>query len=431
MNFDPSYRSLDIPVAEVFEPLLQPCRYKGAKGGRAGAKSHFVAEHLIEEAATQHIRCACLRETQLSIKDSVKQLLEDKIAKFELSDLFHVTEQEISCPSTDSLFVFRGLKKVTAAAIKSMEGFNRAWYEEAQSLSQRSLDIAIYTFRVPGTEQLFTWNPYLITDPVDVMFKENDGDPDFVCVEANWYDNPWLPDDIYRDMARDRKRDYDKYLHIWEGQYLRNSEARVFQNWRVLPFHSPDRAFFNHGADWGFSIDPTVLIRNFFGDFHNGIAVPNPRGSTLFIDHEAYQVGVEIDHTPRFFDQLVKIDGKPDLRYSGVARAYPIIADSSNPQAISYLRRNNYPKIRASVKGAGSIKEGVKFLQNYDIVVHPRCKRTIDELDHYLYEMDPMTNLVTSVLPKKKNHVIDALRYSVEPHRRAATQAKIGTRSNG
>lgn len=432
MDFRPNVRSLTVPVAEVFEPLLLPRRYKGAKGGRAGAKSHFFAEHLIEEAITDHIRCACLRETQNSIKDSVKQLLEDKIAKLDVGDLFHVTDTEITCPSTDSLFVFKGLKKVTAASIKSMEGFNRAWYEEAQSLSQRSLDLAYPTFRVPGSEQLFSWNPYLPDDPVDVMFRQNEGDPDFICVTANWYDNPWLPDEMWRDLNRDRRRDPERYLHIWEGHYLKNSEARVFKNWSIQSFESPERAFFNHGADWGFSIDPTVLVRNFVGDFVHGVATPDPKGNTIFIDHEAYQVGVEIDDTPRFFDQLVKLDGRPMLSQLGAAKPFPIIADSSNPQAISYLRRHGYPKIRASVKGKGSINEGVKFLQGYDIVVHPRCKRTIDELTHFLYEIDPMTNLVTNVLPKKKNHVIDALRYSVEPLRRSiGKKIRIGRRSHG
>lgn len=433
VNFDPNHRAVSVNYAEVFEPLLVPRRYKGAKGGRGGAKSHFFAEYLIEQAVSDHTRVACLRETQNSIRDSVKQLLEDKIAKMGVDDLFDVTEQEIICPSTDSLFVFRGLRKITATSIKSMEGFTRAWYEEAQALTQRSLDMATPTFRTRGSEQYFSWNPNEADDPVDVFFRENEGDPDFACVEANWYDNPWFHDSpLYNDMMRDRRRDYDKYLHIWEGHYLKNSEARVFKNWRVEPFISPEHTFFNHGADWGFSIDPTVLVRNFFGRWEYGRAVPDQKGDTLFIDHEAYQVGVDIDKIPDFFDRLVKLDrDRPDLRHIGAARGFPIIADSSNPQAISYLRRNRYPKIRASVKGAGSIKEGVKFLQGYDIVVHPRCKRTIDELNTYLYMIDEKTNLVTNELPKKKNHVIDALRYSVEPYRRAIGTTKIGTRSNG
>lgn len=433
VNFDPKFRQLKVSYAEVFEPLLVPRRYKGAKGGRGGAKSHFFAEYLVEQAATQHVRCACLRETQNSIRDSVKQLIEDKIAKMGVVDLFEITDQEIVCPSTDSLFVFRGLKRITATSIKSMEGFNRCWYEEAQALSQRSLDMAYPTFRVPMTEQYFSWNPEVIEDPVDSFFRDNVGDDDFCLVEANWYNNPWFVESpLYKDMMRDRKRDYDKYLHIWEGHYIKNSEARVFKSWKVDAFDSPERASFNHGADWGFSIDPTVLIRNFFGRWHNGKAVPDPKGDTLFIDFEQYEVGVEIDKTPRLFDDLVRLpSGRPDIRHAGAARPFPIIADSSNPQAISYLRRNGYPKIKASVKGAGSIREGIKFLQGYDIVVHPRCRHTSDELNHYLYEIDPHTNEITNELPRKKNHVIDALRYSVEPYRRAMGRTKIGRRSNG
>jgi len=419
-------RILDIEYPEAFEPLLGNHRFQGAKGGRGGAKSHFFAEQLIEEAVDQHIRCACLREVQASIKDSVKQLLEDKIAKLDVVDLFQVTDTEIRGPN-DSLFIFRGLRKHTAASIKSLEGFNRAWVEEAQTVAQRSLDLMIPTFRT-GSQMRFSWNPNSPDDPVDKMFRENADDPDFCLIEVNYWDNPWFPDELRRDMERDKKRDPEKYQHIWCGQYLKNSEARVFKNWEVLSFETPlTGVSFLHGADWGFSIDPTVLIRGFVGRLENGRAVYDPKGKCLFIDHECYRVGVELDHTPAFFDGLVKDRGVPVLTSIGAARTWPIIADSSNPQAISYLRRHNYPKIQAAVKGPNSIKEGILFLQSYDIYVHPRCTHTVDELTHFCYKTDPLTNLVTPELSEKKNHVIDSLRYMVEPIRRPRSTTLFGS----
>lgn len=410
-------------------PLKAFRRFKGAKGGRGGAKSHFFAEELVKRCVKRHTRQACLREVQNSIRDSVKQLIEDKIAKLNVAHLFEITDREIVCPSTDSLVIFRGLRNHTAASLKSLEGFTDAWYEEAQSLSQRSIDVSIPTFRT-GSQQEFSWNPYLPTDPVDAMFEQHhyiDGDPDFVCVETNFWDNPWFPDELRRDMERDRRRDPEKYDHVWCGGYVKNSEARVFKNWICESFETPTNAEFLQGGDWGFSIDPTVLVRCFRGRWENGHAVFDPKGQTLFIDHEAYRVGCELDHTPQLFDFLVKERGVPILSSKGVAREWEIIADSANPQGISYLRRHGYPKIKPAVKGPNSIKEGVAFLQTFDIVVHPRCTHAHDELIHFSYKIDKHTKAVLPILDEKKNHVIDSLRYAVEPLRRAKSRTLFGS----
>lgn len=391
-------RTLDIPTPRAFLPLLQPKRFKGAKGGRGGAKSHFFGGLGIEEMFAQHTRLACLREVQNSIKDSVKQLLEDKIHRYGLDAHFKITEREIVCPRTDSLAIFRGLQNHTATSIKSLEGFTRAHYEEAQSLSKRSLELAIPTFRAPGSEQWFSWNPDLPNDPVDTLFRENANDPDFVCVEVNYPDNPWFPDELRRDMERDRARDPDKYEHIWLGQYRRNSEARVFRNVRFERFETPANASFLFGADWGFSVDPTVLIRCFIV------------GRTLYIDREVYTVGCEIDRTPALFD---KIPG---------ARKHAITADSARPETISYMQRNGFPRMRAAIKGPGSVEDGVEFLKSYDIVIHPdHCPHACDEFRLYSYEVDKKTGEVTVKLSEVKNHTIDSARYAVENVRRATT----------
>lgn len=408
---------LNIETAECFAPMFDDARYKGLSGGRGSAKSHFWGEYLIEESLLGHIRAACMREIQNSIKDSVKQLLEDKIRKFKLEPLFKITEREIVGPN-DSLFIFRGLRNHTASSIKSLEGFNRALYEEAQTLSQRSLDLATPTFR-SGAQQLFAWNPDKATDPVDSFFLSNAGDPDFRHVHCTYADNPWFPEELRRDMERDKKRDFDKYEHIWEGKYVRNSEARVFKNWEVKAFDVPAGAIFRQGADWGYSIDPMVLIRGFLGRWENGHVVPDETSKTFFISHEVRKLGVELDHTAQHFDLI-------DPENPQSAREWPIIADSENPQAISYLKRHGYPRIQAAVKGPGSVKEGVKFLQDYDLVVHPRCIHTKDELTHYCFKTDPLTGIVLPVLPDKKNHVIDSLRYAVEPLRRVKPKIIFG-----
>lgn len=122
-------------------------------------------------------------------------------------------------------------------------------------------------------------------------------------------------------------------------------------------------------------------------------------------------MGCEIDRTPALFDSLV-----PDEPQS--ARKWPIRADSARPETISYMRRHGYDKIAAALKGPNSVMDGIEFLKSYDIVVHPRCRHTIDELTLYSFKIDEKTNEVLPVLEDKKNHVIDALRYAVEGVRR-------------
>lgn len=386
----------------MFLPLLKPKRYKGASGGRGGAKSHFFCEALVGDMLEGH-RCVCLREVQNSIKDSDKQIVENKIAGLGLEKLFKVTDQEIVGPR-DSLMIFRGLQNHTASTIKSLEGFSRAFVDEAQTISQRSLDLLTPTLRAPGSELWFSWNPDQPDDPVDKLFRENfPSDQHFIHVKSNYYDNPWFPDDLREDMERDKRRDPEKYAHIWLGEYQRNSEARVFHNWRVETFETPqDVPRFYYGADWGFSVDPTVLVRCWIKD------------RTLFVDYEAWEIECEIDRTPQLFD---KVPG---------ARKWPITADSANPQSISYMNRQGF-RITPAVKGAGSIEEGVEFLKSYDIVVHRRCKNVVDELTTYRYEIDQHTKKVLPKLADKKNHTIDSLRYAVEGIRNVAPPPLFGS----
>ncbi len=352
--------------------------------------------------ATAHHRIVCLREIQNSIKDSVKQLVEDKIAKLGLDHLFKATDQEIIGPY-DSLMIFKGLQNHTATSIKSLEGFTRAFVEEAQTVSQRSLDLLTPTIRSPGSQLSFGWNPVSPKDPVDRMFAENAEDPDFVHVKVTYADNPWFPVELRKDMERDRDRDPDKYAHVWLGEYQTLSEARVFRNWKVQIFETPANARFYFGADWGFSIDPTVLVRCWIKD------------RTLYVDHEAWRVGCEIDKSPALFDTIPG------------SRRWPIVADSSDPQNISYLFRHGFPNIKPAIKGPKSVEQGVEFLKSYDIIVHPRCKHVIDELSTYSFEIDKQTGEVLPKLEDAKNHTIDSLRYAVEGVRRAPAVPVFGT----
>ena len=386
---------LTIDTPEVFEPLLQPARYKGAWGGRGSGKSHFFAELAIEESIRRKVDIVCLREVQKSLKFSVKKLMESKISAMNAGAYFEVQNEQIKSKA-GGVIIYQGMQDHTSDSIKSLEGFGIAWFEEAQSASQRSLDLLRPTIRAPGSELWFSWNPSQATDPIDALLRGESLPPGSVVVKANYRDNPWLPIELTTELEYDQKRDPDKFAHIWLGEYQRNSEARVFRNWVIEEFDRPAGTVHRLGADWGFSVDPSVLVR---------CDIDNNR---LYVDYEAYMVGCEIVNLPTLFMSVPE------------AEKWPIIADSARPETISHMQRNGFPRIQAAIKGAKSLEEGVEFLKSFDIVVHPRCKHLIDELTLYSYKTDPLTGLVLPILADKDNHLIDALRYACEGARRAS-----------
>lgn len=385
---------LQIETPEVFLPLLEPARYKGVHGGRGSGKSHFFAELMIERSLMEKTDAVCVRENQKSLDQSVKKLLENKIQALNAGAYFEVQDAKIKS-ARGGLIIFQGMQNHTAESIKSLEGYDIAWVEEAQTLSQKSLDMLRPTIRKPGSELWFSWNPRLATDPVDVLLRCDNPPPNAVVIEANYTDNPWFPDVLQAEMEYDQRRDADKYAHVWLGKYQRNSEARVFKNWRVEEFEAPEGTVFRLGADWGFASDPSVLVRSYID------------GNRMYIDYEAYAVGCEIVNLPELFMSVPE------------AEKWPITADSARPETISHMQKHGFPKIRAAIKGAKSLEEGVEFLKSFDIIVHPRCKHLIDELTLYKYKEDPLTGSVMPILEDKDNHVIDALRYACEGARRA------------
>jgi len=194
-------------------------RYKGAYGGRGGAKSHFFAEEVILRCYERNTRVACIREVQKSIKDSVRTLLSDKINKFGLQSHFEVLETEIRCKANGSVIIFVGMQSYNAQNIKSLEGYDIAWVEEAQTLSQYSLDLLRPTLRKQGSELWFSWNPRYKTDPVDMFFRRNPP-PNAISVPVNWNDNPWFKEtELYVDMVNDYANDPEKAEHVWGGGY--------------------------------------------------------------------------------------------------------------------------------------------------------------------------------------------------------------------
>lgn len=386
---------LRIKTAAVFAPLLKPSRYKAAYGGRGSGKSRFFAGLLVEEQIAGPLDAVCLREVQRSLEFSVKREIESAIESMNAGAYFEVQDRRVLAKN-GGVTIFEGMKNQTADSIKSLARFKRAWVEEAHSLSQNSLDILRPTIRDDDSELWFSWNPNQPTDAVDQFFRGGHVPPGTVLVEANWQHNPWFPKVLRDEMEHDKRAGTpEKYAHIWLGAYKQAGDALVFRNWRVEEFDSAPGAIYRYGADWGFSIDPSVLVRCYLD------------GRRLYIDYEAYEIGCEIDRIPDLFLKVPE------------AEKWPITADSARPETISYVKKHGFPRISAAIKGPGSMEEGVAFLQSFEIIVHPRCRHTIDELSTYAYKRDPDTNKPIPVLEDKNNHVIDAIRYACEALRRA------------
>lgn len=229
--------NLKIPTAGVFLPLLSPARYKGAWGGRGSGKSHFFAGLSVEDAlrwpgeAGEGLRVAAIREVQKSLAQSAKRLVEDKLTDFGLGEAqgFKVYKDVISLPG-DGIMTFTGMQDHTADSVKSMEGFHRAWVEEAHSLSSRSLGLLRPTIRWEdqgrglASELWFSWNPELATDAVDMLLRGTNKPTDAAVVRANWSDNPWFPKVLEQERVDDLNNRPERYGHVWDGDY-----ATVFE----------------------------------------------------------------------------------------------------------------------------------------------------------------------------------------------------------
>lgn len=226
---------LKIDTAEVFEPLLAPARYKGAYGGRGSGKSHFFGELLVEDSLAEPgnsgtgMRAVCIREVQKDLAQSSKLLIESKLSSMKLGEAqgFKVFRDVIQTPG-DGLIIFKGMNDYTSDSIKSLEGFKRAWWEEAQTASLRSLNLLRPTLRADDSELWFSWNPRRKTDPVDVMLRGDETPTGSVVVRANWRDNPWFTRALEQERLDCLRMQPDQYDHIWEGGYVSVIEGAYY-----------------------------------------------------------------------------------------------------------------------------------------------------------------------------------------------------------
>ncbi len=385
-----SFRTVQIP--EIMAFLFEPARYKVAYGGRGGVKSWSFARALLIKGASSRIRVLCAREFQNSIKDSVHKLLQDQIETMGMAEHYEVLNSEIH-GRTGTEFVFAGIRN-NVTKIKSMEGIDICWVEEAEKVSENSWMVLIPTIRKAGSEIWVSFNPHQETDPTYKRFVLNPP-PNCRVVETSWKDNPWLPAELEAEKDYLARVDKDAYDHVWGGQVQKKSSAQVMRGKCILDSFFPDPELWNgpyYGIDWGFASDPVTLIKMWIHQ------------AKLYIEEEFWGIGVELDKLPEKFDTV-----------SG-AKTHTARADNSRPETINHLQNHGYPLITAASKWAGSVEDGISFLRAFEvIVIHPRCVHTDEESRTYKHKVDPLTGDVLSDIIDKNNHCWDAIRYGLEP----------------
>ena len=394
----------EIAFAPKFQALFKPYRYKSFRGGRGSGKSMSIARALIIKAYQEQLRILCCREVQNTIRDSVHKLLSDQIDELGLNGFFQITQNTIR-GINGTEFIFKGLR-ADPQGIKSTEGIDVAWVEEAQTVSEDSWSILIPTIRKEGSEIWLTWNPLEENSPTYQRFIENPP-PDCISVEVNYYDNPYFPDVLRQEMEWLKQKDFAAYEHVWLGKPLTITDAVIFKgHYTVEAFpddlwKKADRLFY--GADFGFANDPSTLVRCFIHD------------RKLYIDHEAYGVGIEINELPAFYDSV------PD------SRKWQIWGDSARPETISYLKKQAGFRIDSADKWQGSIEDGIAYLKSFNqIVIHSRCRHMAEEARLYRYKTDKQTNEILPVIEDSNNHLWDAVRYSLNGYiRRKGRTLKI------
>lgn len=381
--------NLEIPEKLLFL-LTTKARYKVTYGGRGSSKSWSIGAGLIIKALEKKCRILCTRQLQTSIAQSVHKLLSDTISRLGLEDRFEITQSTIRCDN-GSEFYFKGIQN-NINEIKSIEGINYCWVEEAQSVSQESWEILIPTIRAEDSEIWVSFNPDREEDATYQMFVAQKRD-DCISVLVNYEDNPFFPETLRKEMEYCKQVDYGKYEHIWLGKTVINTEAQVYHDkFEVKEFETPEGVTFYYGTDWGFANDPTTLIRCFIKDH------------CLYIDYEAGGVGVEFEEIPKLFSAVP------------YEKQWEIRADSARPETISYVARQGF-NIKPCPKWQGSVEDGVEYIRSFRrIYIHPRCQHTYKEFQFYSYKTDRITGEILPIILDKDNHYLDALRYALNPY---------------
>jgi len=396
-------------LVPVFAPPRGSFQYRNLHGGRGSGKSFNAAKMAAIWGYADPLRILCTREYQASISESFHAELKAAIASEPWLEAHYDVGVDYLKGANGTQFIFRGLRR-NVQSVKSLAKIDLTIVEEAEDVPETSwLALEATVFRQPKSEMWTLWNPRQQGSPVDKRFRLSPP-ANAITAEVNHGDNPFFPPGLETLRRREQERlDPATYDHVWEGGYLVNSDAQVLSGkWRMAEFEPKDSWDGPYqGGDFGYSQDPMAAVRCYI------------HGDTLYVSHEAGGRNVELD------DIGAKVgEGIPGYA-SHVSRW-----DSASPGSISIITRHGVPKAVGAPKWQGSVDDGIRYLRSFkEIVIHPRCKQTINEARLYSYKVDRLTGDVLSVLVDANNHYIDALRYAVSPmikRRQHSTASLVG-----
>lgn len=390
-----------LQITEKLSPLFQPKRYKVLFGGRGGGKSWAVAGALLTVAANRRLRVLCAREIQKSMRDSVHRLLKDQVTKLELESFYMVFDNEIR-GKNGSLFVFTGLQAHTVDSIKSFEGVDIVWVEEAHSVSKCSWDVLIPTIRKPNSEIWLTLNPGMDTDETYQRFIATPSDDTFLC-EINWRDNPWFPDVLNKERLKAKRiMNQEDYEHIWEGKPRTVADGAIYQH-ELINLHRENRVT-------NVPYDPELPVHTVWDlGWNDAMTIGLVQKGAQDIRIIGY---IESSHRTLdwYVKQLEKFDyrwGTDYLPHDGRTRNFQ--TGKSTEEMLRSLGRRS-----VMVQSATSVEEGIKAAR----MLFPKCyfdkdntARLLECLKRYRRDVHTKTGEPMKPLHDEFSHGADMFRY--------------------
>lgn len=389
--------TLSRAVLEVFNPRTNPrgsVSYRALFGGRGSGKSYSAALVAAVWGYGEKLRVLCVREFQNSIAQSFYAELKAAIESQPWLTGHYELQRDRIIGKNGTEFIFKGLHS-NPTAIKSLAKIDLTIIEEAEDIPEESwLQLEATVLRQPKSEIWALWNPRRKDSPVDFRFRQHPP-KDAVIRQINYTDNKFFPDGLLKLCDRQREiLDYATWAHVWLGAYLENSASQIF-NGRFEPKEfTPDKSYDGpyQGGDWGYSQDPTAMIRAWVKD------------DCLWIEYEAGGVGIELDDVPKTAAQIPDFH-KHEARW-----------DSAQPAMISHVAGKGLPRSKPAKKGKGSVEDGIQFIRSFKrVYIHPRCKQTLNEFNLYSWKVDRLSGEIRNDPVDANNHYIDALRYALEP----------------